>query len=286
MIILLSILFLLILFLSLVVDNAQLRKYGWKPVWTLFPIPKGRFRAAFTDSVPFKIGGMILGALKQLSVSSQAEKLSNQVEVIEDKGAKFSELEAEIRSAVDPIAEAEFHSAYGLYDRAANLLKEALQAEPQNTQLRLKLLETLFVWEDRDRFVEEAQVLHNLIGQRPDSNWHRVLIMGRQLAPEEPLFWKGEFSAGELEVVLADVLSDTQKRRRLISGDEKNISLITEVMRDQVWLVIDEIGTKLVLARAYFDMGDPDGAQHILEEMFGTDGPALKTSRSEVISRI
>jgi pilus assembly protein FimV len=31
--------------------------------------------------------------------------------------------------------------------------------------------------------------------------------------------------------------------------------------------VLDEVGTKLDLARAYIDMGDPDGARSILEEV-------------------
>jgi FimV-like protein len=32
-------------------------------------------------------------------------------------------------------------------------------------------------------------------------------------------------------------------------------------------VTLDEVGTKLDLARAYIDMGDPDGARSILEEV-------------------
>jgi pilus assembly protein FimV len=36
-------------------------------------------------------------------------------------------------------------------------------------------------------------------------------------------------------------------------------------------VTLDEVGTKLDLARAYIDMGDPDGAKSILEEVL-TEG--------------
>ena len=45
----------------------------------------------------------------------------------------------------DPLAEADFHMAYGLYDQAADLVRIALEREPDRRDLRLKLLEIYFV---------------------------------------------------------------------------------------------------------------------------------------------
>ena len=44
----------------------------------------------------------------------------------------------------DPLAEADFHMAYGLYDQAADLVRIALEREPDRRDLRLKLLGNLF----------------------------------------------------------------------------------------------------------------------------------------------
>lgn len=87
----------------------------------------------------------------------------------------------------DPIAEAEFHMAYGLYDQAADLLQEAIQAEPERRDLRRKLIDVYFVWENRGGFLREARAFHDLVGE-DDAEWNKVLIMGKQLCPDEELF--------------------------------------------------------------------------------------------------
>jgi len=48
--------------------------------------------------------------------------------------------------AGDPLAEADFHMAYGLYDQAAELVQVAAKREPQRRDLKLKLVEIFFVW--------------------------------------------------------------------------------------------------------------------------------------------
>ena len=59
----------------------------------------------------------------------------------------------------DPLAEADFHMAYGLYDQAADLVQLAIKREPQRRDLKLKLLEIFFVWGNSDRFLELAREL-------------------------------------------------------------------------------------------------------------------------------
>ncbi len=57
----------------------------------------------------------------------------------------------------DPLAEADFHMAYGLYDQAADLVRIALEREPDRRDLRLKLLEIYFVWGNKDAFLQTAK---------------------------------------------------------------------------------------------------------------------------------
>ena len=88
----------------------------------------------------------------------------------------------------DPMAEADFHMAYGLYDQAADVLKKALRQEPGRRELQVKLLEVFFTASDKANFVGEAKKLRQSMGATPDKDWESVAIMGRQVAPEDPLF--------------------------------------------------------------------------------------------------
>jgi pilus assembly protein FimV len=107
----------------------------------------------------------------------------------------------------DPVAEAEFHMAYGLYDQAAELLQSALQAEPENRTYRLKLIEVFFVWENREGFMEHAQVLRDSVADETDAEWSKVVILGQQLCPDESLFSGGAAAAptaDSMDLELAD----------------------------------------------------------------------------------
>jgi pilus assembly protein FimV len=93
----------------------------------------------------------------------------------------------------DPLAEADFHMAYGLYDQACDLVKMALKQSPGRSDLKLKLAEIHFVAGNAQAFLAVAQDLRKSIGSGAD--WDRVVIMGRQLAPDEALFAGGVQSA-------------------------------------------------------------------------------------------
>jgi pilus assembly protein FimV len=88
----------------------------------------------------------------------------------------------------DPMAEADFHMAYGLYDQAADVLKKALRQDPNRRDLKMKLLEVYFTAGDRSNFVETARALRQEMGALPDKDWENIAIMGRQVAAEEPMF--------------------------------------------------------------------------------------------------
>jgi pilus assembly protein FimV len=101
--------------------------------------------------------------------------------------------------AGDPLAEADFHMAYGLYDQAAELVQVAAKREPQRRDLKLKLVEIFFVWGNRERFLEVAREMHATRAQAEPGEWDKIQIMGRQLTPDEPLF------AGAAATVTSDL---------------------------------------------------------------------------------
>jgi len=88
----------------------------------------------------------------------------------------------------DPLAEADFHMAYGLYDQAADLVRIALEREPGRRDLRMKLLEIYFVWGNKDAFLQTAKELAETRDQAPAGEWDKIVIMGKQICPGEPLF--------------------------------------------------------------------------------------------------
>lgn len=98
----------------------------------------------------------------------------------------------------DALAEADFHMAYGLYDQAADLVKIAIDREPSRRDLKLKLAEIYFVWGNRDLFLDAARDMYETRDEAAPGEWDKVLIMGKQIAPDEPMF-QGE--SGNVDMV-------------------------------------------------------------------------------------
>ncbi|HJR70136.1 MAG TPA: FimV/HubP family polar landmark protein, partial [Gammaproteobacteria bacterium] len=102
----------------------------------------------------------------------------------------------------DAVAEADFHIAYGLYDQAAELVQKALEAAPDRRDLKLKLLEVYFMWGNKDAFLKAAHALHGDLEQGDDPDWNKVVIMGRQICPDERMFTEATAGAGRVDVDL------------------------------------------------------------------------------------
>ena len=163
-------------------------------------LPEG-FKPLSTDSSIVVEEGLSEEFLKQPIDSPESDRYGdsgnsssefNQSGDLNDDGAPFektgsSETTINLDSS-DPIAQADFHLAYGLYDQAADILQKALEGEPENKIARLKLLEVYFVWENKEGFIGEARTLHQQIGGGANTDWTKVVIMGKQICPEDVLF--------------------------------------------------------------------------------------------------
>jgi pilus assembly protein FimV len=104
----------------------------------------------------------------------------------------------------DPLAEADFHMAYGLYDQAADLVRIALDREPDRRDLQLKLLEIYFVWGNKDAFLQTAKLLESTRDRAPAGEWDKIVIMGKQICPDDPLF-SGSAGSGRGAGALVDL---------------------------------------------------------------------------------
>ncbi len=113
-----------------------------------------------------------------------------------DPGATLSGDTGANLDNADPLAEADFHMAYGLYDQAADLVRGATVREPQRLDLKLKLVEVFFVWGNRNEFVRLAKQIHDSGEAKGTGDWEKIVIMGRQIAPEESMFSQSTDSPG------------------------------------------------------------------------------------------
>ncbi|MEE4163969.1 MAG: FimV/HubP family polar landmark protein [Woeseiaceae bacterium] len=103
----------------------------------------------------------------------------------------------------DPIAEADFHMAYGLYDQAADLINGAIEADPGRQDLLSKLCEIYFVWGNRDAFVDAASRLKGVVGAGESAEWDKIVIMGQQIAGDHELFAGAGTAAATREMDLS-----------------------------------------------------------------------------------
>lgn len=110
----------------------------------------------------------------------------------------------------DPLAEADFHMAYGLYDQAADLIRIAIGREPNRRDLKLKLLEVFFVWGNKEQFLQMARELADSRAEAAPGEWEKIVIMGKQLAPEDPLFAGGAAVSGAASAGVDLDLADGQ----------------------------------------------------------------------------
>lgn len=87
--------------------------------------------------------------------------------------------------ANDPVSEADFHLAYGLYDEAILLLRQAAAKTPGRLDIQVKLAETYFA---AGKPLEFQTLAEDLKPRIDPAEWSKIAIMGAQLCPGVALF--------------------------------------------------------------------------------------------------
>ncbi|MEW8296880.1 MAG: FimV/HubP family polar landmark protein [Candidatus Thiodiazotropha sp.] len=90
---------------------------------------------------------------------------------------------------VDPLSEADVYIAYGRYQQAEELIKQAMEKNPEREELKHKLAEIYFSAKKSQEFNALAQELHDggLEEREPDT-WSKIAAMGKELDPSLALF--------------------------------------------------------------------------------------------------
>ncbi|HBE91569.1 MAG TPA: hypothetical protein DDW55_03245 [Gammaproteobacteria bacterium] len=92
---------------------------------------------------------------------------------------------------VDPLAEAEVYMAYGRDEQAEDVLKKAVEANPDRHELKVKLLEIYKTRNDVTSFETLAEELYSAGDATSVDVWNQVSEMGRELNPVNPLYAEG-----------------------------------------------------------------------------------------------
>ena len=142
-----------------------------------------------------------------------------------------------VNADVDSVAEADVYIAYGRYQQAEDLLKEAMSREPESLSLKNKLLEVYYATSNQDKFNLIATGMVQSGQDKEDARgWMRICDMGRELDGENPLYSDavqvpspvslngdvdaegGSDSSGEMEVDLVDsTLNDIEAEEKLLA---------------------------------------------------------------------
>ncbi len=90
---------------------------------------------------------------------------------------------------VDPLSEADVYIAYGRYQQAEELIRQAIDKEPERDILKYKLFEILYAVKNADDFIALAEETAGTVTETNDrASWQRVLSMGKLLSPQNPMF--------------------------------------------------------------------------------------------------
>jgi len=88
---------------------------------------------------------------------------------------------------VDPVAEADVYMAYGRDAQAEEILKEALQKDPNRQAVRVKLLEIYAARKDLKAFETTAGEIYAATGGQ-GADWQKAMELGLSIDPTNPMY--------------------------------------------------------------------------------------------------
>ena len=111
-----------------------------------------------------------------------------------DEGAEGAAASAEVTGEggpsgeIDPVVEADVYLEYDRIEQAIEVLKDAWSVDPERGELAEKLLEIYHMQDDRWAFDSLADELRARGGLSRNVNWDRIIAMGKEVSPNNPLF--------------------------------------------------------------------------------------------------
>lgn len=159
------------------------------------------------------------------------------------------------QNEVDPISEADVYLAYGRYQQAEELMRQAIIDQPDRDECKLKLLEIFYANENASAFETYAEELVSVGKDSDHAFWEKVVDMGVELAPESSLFVENGGEKASFESVPLD-----NEKTQL---DDKKDSLLAEGTVDSLAANVDteeESSSEMDFDLSVFDEDDEIGS--------------------------
>lgn len=207
--------------------------------------------------------------------------------------------------ASDALAEADIYIAYGRYPQAIDLLKNAINMEPDNSEYRLKLLQLYVDAGNRDAANQQLSDLATINDPDALARAEQIVSGGSSESAQELSTDYGSADKVDSGDLLGDIDDSLEadfsgleiEEPAAGAGVEDDLDLSVDFddsdlsgddFDDELVIAADSNGlsTKLDLARAYLDMGDDDGARQILEEVAAEGNEELQAEARELLERI
>jgi len=122
------------------------------------------------------------------------------------------------QNEVDPISEADVYLAYGRYQQAEDLMRQAIEDQPDRDECKLKLLEIFYASENKEAFAAYATELANADKNTDQDFWDKVVEMGVELLPSSALFSSQAGGTTETVTESDDNLTET------LEADQENLT--------------------------------------------------------------
>lgn len=138
------------------------------------------------------------------------------------------------QAEIDPTAETDVYLAYGRYQQAEDLMRQAITDHPDKDEYKLKLLEIFYASENEEGFELFANTLISE-GKNTDLNfWSKVSEMGSEIIPDSPLFSselrESKFEATDLE----------DESLSLVDEPSSSVSVASEAVPDAIDVAVGD----------------------------------------------
>ncbi len=187
----------------------------------------------------------------------------------------------------DALAEADIYIAYGRYPQAADLLKTAIEGEPENMAYRVKLLELSLEMGEPGEAESQLSAIQAGGDDASIAQAEALMSGGAKSEPDAAPDVLSDMGAESLEADFNSLEVDDGSAGEQV--EELDLSEDFDADDDEEMVFAAEgntMSTKLDLARAYMDMGDEDGARQILEEVAAEGDADQQTEANSLLERL
>ncbi len=325
--------------------------------WALWRKGREEDEDAIDDDSIFASASEII-PLDSLSDEDESDSSSDKMPSLEDpledssflnefSSSDFHTFDKDLSEDVDPVLEADVYLAYGRYQQAEELMRQAIVDQPERDECKLKLLEIFHAHENKSGFEKYVIELEKSGKNKDQSFWSKVVEMGDELDVKsssgenivtkkdidddsdsnankiaEEATLEGNENEMEFDLSIFDEDEKDQKLEKEASNedDANNIDFdlsefqlndsnsvdggkdskineefetfdfdfdkLSEKNSEQGVLDLtdmDEMETKIDLAKAYIDMGDYDAAKAIAQEAFEKGNDEQKLAAQDIL---